>query len=153
MYVFWNCYIWKHNCFWYTGFSGDVLWWSRGKQTHNNISNTDDVAFDDEGNVIYSSYSQNKVRKQDMAGNILFSYTHEKLEKPFGLAVNIYGEIFVGGFASNNIHILSRSGQLLRILEGVRKPKWIKFQNDTNRLFVIDSDCNLKVFQFTAPHN
>ncbi|XP_078315523.1 uncharacterized protein LOC144619946 [Crassostrea virginica] len=116
------------------------------------LSGTDDVALDDEGNVIYSSYSHNKVRKQDKGGNLLFSYTHEKLKDPYGLAVGRNGEIFVGGFSSNNIHILSGSGKLLRILEEIEKPKWIKFQIDTNRLFVMESgSSNLKVYQFTGP--
>ena len=114
------------------------------------LSSTDDVALDNEDNVIYSSYSQHTVRKQDKAGNVLFSYTHEKLNQPYGLAVNRNGEIFVGGHNSNNIHILSRSGELLRILEGIKNPTWVKFQSDTNRLFVMESE-NLKVYQFTAP--
>ena len=114
------------------------------------LSCTDDVALDDEDNVIYSSHLDNTVRKQDKAGNVLFSYTHGKLIKPYGLDVNKNGEIFVGGHKSNNIHILSKSGELLRILERIKNPTWVKFQNDTNRLFVIESG-NLKVFQFTAP--
>ena len=81
---------------------------------------------------------------------MLFSYTHEKLKDPYGLAVGRNGEIFVGGFSSNNIHILSGSGKLLRILEEIEKPKWIKIQIDTSRLFVMESG-TLKVYQFTAP--
>ncbi|XP_022334009.1 uncharacterized protein LOC111130990 [Crassostrea virginica] len=114
------------------------------------LSSTDEVALDDEDNVIYSSYNKNTVRKQDKAENVLFSYTHEKLKRPYGLDVNRNGEIFVGGHKSNNIHILSRSGELLRILEEIQNPTWVKFQNETNRLFVMESG-NLKVFQFTAP--
>ncbi|XP_022330482.2 uncharacterized protein LOC111128869 [Crassostrea virginica] len=114
------------------------------------LSNTDDVALDDEDNVIYSTFTQHTVRKQDKAGNVLFSYTHDKLKTPYGLDVNRNGEIFVVGYESNNIHILSRSGELLRILEEIKKPTWVKFQSDTNRLFVMESG-NVKVFHFTAP--
>ena len=123
---------------------------SRCTKIASGLSNTDDVALDNEDNVIYSSFSKHTVRKQDKAGNALFSYTHEKLKQPYGLAVNRNGEIFVGGNKSNNIHILSRSGELLRILEGIKNPTWVKFQSDTNRLFVKESN-NLKVFKFTAP--
>ena len=122
----------------------------RRTKISSDLSNTDYVALDKEDNVIYSSYSQHTVRKQDKAGNVLFSYTHEKLIKPYGLDVNKNGEIFVGGHNSNTVHILSRSGELLRILKGIKNPTWVKFQNDTNRLFVMESE-NLKVFQFTAP--
>nr|XP_022331924.1 uncharacterized protein LOC111129749 [Crassostrea virginica] len=122
----------------------------RRTKISSDLSNTDDVALDNEDNVIYSSFSMHTVRKQDKAGNMLFSYTHAKLKLPYGLAVNRNGEIFVGGHHSNNIHILSRNGELLRILEGIEKPTWVKFQSDTNRLFVKESS-NLKVYQFTAP--
>ncbi|XP_078315527.1 uncharacterized protein LOC111129747 [Crassostrea virginica] len=122
----------------------------RRTKISSDLSNTDDVALDNEDNLIYSSYSKNAVRKQDKAGNVLFSYTNEKLIKPFGLDVSRNGEIFVGGHDCNNIHILSRSGELLRILGGIKNPTWVKFQNDTNRLFVMESE-NLKVFQFTGP--
>ena len=84
------------------------------------LSSTDDVAIDDEVNVIYSSYSKDTVRKQDKAGNVLFSYTHEKLKTPYVLDVNRNGEILVVGNQSNNIHILSRSEELLRILDGIK---------------------------------
>ncbi|XP_078315526.1 uncharacterized protein LOC111129749 [Crassostrea virginica] len=138
------------------GTRGSVVMFSGGLEERryttisSDLSVTDDVALDDENNVIYSSYSQDTIRKQDKAGNVLFSYTHEKLIKPYGLDVNRNGEIFVGGHDSNNIHILSRSGELLRILEGIENPTWVKFQSDTNRLFFKESS-NLKVFQFTAP--
>nr|XP_022330482.1 tripartite motif-containing protein 5-like [Crassostrea virginica] len=123
----------------------------RSATLSSDLSSTDDVALDDENNVIYSSYSQHTVRKQDKAGNVLFSYTHEKLKSPYGLDVNRNGEIFVVGYKSNNIHILSRSGELLRILEGIKNPTWVKFQSDTSRLFVMESGSqNLKVYQFTA---
>ena len=45
------------------------------------LSSANPVALDDENNVIYSSYTQDTVRKQDKAGNMLFSYSHEKLKK------------------------------------------------------------------------
>ncbi|XP_078315524.1 uncharacterized protein LOC144619948 [Crassostrea virginica] len=127
-------------------FSGGLE--ERRRTKISDLSGTDDVALDNEDNVIYSSYSQDTVRKQDKAGNMLFSYTHEKLKMPYGLDVSRNGEIFVGGHNSNNVHILSRSGEL-RILDGIKNPTWVKFQNETNRLFVMESE-NLKVFQFTA---
>ena len=90
--------------------------------------------------AIHRTKSENKTREE----------THEKLKDPYGLAVGRKGEIFIGGFSSNNIHILSGSGKLLRILEEIEKPKWIKFQIDTSRLFVMESG-TLKGYQFTAP--
>ena len=113
------------------------------------VSNTNGVAFDNEDNVIYISHSQDTIRKQSKAGNVLFSYTHKKLKTPYGLDVNRNGEIFVGGNSSNNVHILSKNGKLLRILEGVNHPIWVKYRDDTKQLFVMEDGKKLKVFEFT----
>ncbi|XP_056006885.1 tripartite motif-containing protein 3-like [Ostrea edulis] len=105
----------------------------------NNLSHTDDVAVDDEENVIYSSHDESTVRKVDRKGNILFTYSHEELKKPFGLTVDRVGNIYVNGFKSNNVHILSRSGEVVRILNGVvTSPMCINIQEEGNRFFVIE---------------
>ena len=80
---------------------------------------------------------------------MLFSYSHEKLKTPYGLAVNRNGEISVNGKISNNIHVLSKNGKLLQILEGVNDPTWVKYHDDTNRLFVMEDGKKLKVLEFT----
>ena len=112
---------------------------------------TDNVALDDEDNIIYSSFAQDTVRKQNKVGNVLFTYTHLELKMPMGLAVSRNGEIFVNGHKSNNIHLLSKNGKLLRILEGVNRPTWVKYNDDTKQLFVIEAGSVLKVLEFTPP--
>lgn len=97
---------------------------------------TDDVALDTEGNVIFSSSSYNIVRKLDESGNVLFTYGHRELTTPFGLTVDLYGNIFVNGYHSNNIHILSSRGEVIRILDGIQSPQCIKFLRGTHRFLV-----------------
>lgn len=70
---------------------------------------TDDVALDRDRNVLYSNYSENTVKKLDKKGKILFEYSHEELTKPCGITVDGYDNIFVNGFGSNNIHIVSNN--------------------------------------------
>lgn len=87
-------------------------------------------------------------KKQNMVtGNILFTYNHEELKNPYGLTTDGKGNIFVNGNTSNNIHILSREGKLLRIVTGVKSPTCIKFQNAINRFFVGTSTGDIKVFE------
>ncbi|XP_022333201.2 uncharacterized protein LOC111130422 [Crassostrea virginica] len=114
------------------------------------LSHTDDVVLDIEGNVISSCYAEHKVtcRKGDQVGKVLFTYTHKKLKSPCGLSVNRNGNIFVNGYNSNNIHILSKEGRLLWILEEIKRPTWVKFHDDTSRLFVMESGSNLRVLKF-----
>ncbi|XP_062574359.1 uncharacterized protein LOC134236214 [Saccostrea cucullata] len=112
------------------------------------LSSVYDVAMDAEENIIYSSYNQYIVRKQDKTGYVLFSYTHEKLQRPYGLTLDKFENIYVNGKDSNNIHILSPAGEQLRILEGVQQPQCIKFQVDGNKFFVGEEDGRVKIFEF-----
>uniref|UniRef100_K1R1H7 Tripartite motif-containing protein 45 n=1 Tax=Magallana gigas TaxID=29159 RepID=K1R1H7_MAGGI len=112
------------------------------------LRSTYDVAIDDENNVIVSSCNQHIVKKLDFQGNVLFTYNHKELKNPYGLTTDGKGNIFVNGFTSNNIHILSRDGKLLRIVSGVTNPTCIKFQNATNRFIVGSKTGDIKVFEF-----
>uniref|UniRef100_A0A8W8I4Q2 Tripartite motif-containing protein 56 n=2 Tax=Magallana gigas TaxID=29159 RepID=A0A8W8I4Q2_MAGGI len=113
------------------------------------LSSIYDVAIDDDNNVIYSSHSQHIVKKQGIVtGNILFTYNHEELKNPYGLTTDGKGNIFVNGNNSNNIHILSGEGKLLRIVTGVKSPTCIKFQNAINRFFVGTLTGDIKIFEF-----
>ncbi|XP_062574369.1 uncharacterized protein LOC134236223 [Saccostrea cucullata] len=116
----------------------------------NYLENTDDVEIDSENNVIFTSYSKDTVTKQDMEGNILFTYENKDLKRPYGLTIDRAGFIYVNGSRSNNIHILSRSGEKVRILEGVENPRCIKFQDGTNRFFVGESRGKVKIFELTT---
>ncbi|XP_065945029.1 E3 ubiquitin-protein ligase TRIM71-like [Magallana gigas] len=112
------------------------------------IGSVFDVVIDDENNVICTSPSKNVVKKLDLQGNVLFTYNHKELKYPYGVTTDSEGNIFINGFISNNIHILSRVGKLLRIVEGVTNPRYIKFQNATQRFFVSSLNGNVKVFEF-----
>jgi hypothetical protein len=114
----------------------------------NDLSYTDDVAVDNEESVIYSSHNRSTVRKVDRKGNIIFTYTHEELKCPYGLAVDRCSNIYVNGNESHNVHILSRSGEVLRILNGVvTNPQCINIQEGGNRLFVGEAGGVVKIFE------
>lgn len=108
---------------------------------------TIDVAMDIYGNVIYSNYSISSVRKEDKRGKMLFHYSHKELKTPYGLTVDGHGNIFVNGSASNNIHIVSNEGKIIRILQGVQDPRCIKFLRGTYRFLVGEAGGCVKVFE------
>lgn len=76
----------------------------------------------------------------------MFTYSHDELKSPYGLAVDEEGRVFVNGKESDNVHILAKNGKLLKILKGVSSSTWIKFQNGRNRLFIGNLSGNVKVF-------
>lgn len=109
--------------------------------------NIDDVALDKDGNAIVSNYSEAIVKKLDKSGKMLFKYTHKELNKPFGLTVDGHGNIFVNGNDTNNIHIVSNDGKIIRILEGVQNPTCIKFLRGSYRFLVGECGGRVKVFE------
>uniref|UniRef100_K1RM57 Tripartite motif-containing protein 45 n=1 Tax=Magallana gigas TaxID=29159 RepID=K1RM57_MAGGI len=113
------------------------------------LSSMSDVAIDNENNVICSTYVEHNVRKLDLTGKVLFTYNHEKLRSPYRLTTDSKGNIFVYSAGSSNIHILSRDGKLLQIIEGVTRVSCLKFQDATNRLFVGSSKGSVTVFEFS----
>uniref|UniRef100_K1Q473 Uncharacterized protein n=1 Tax=Magallana gigas TaxID=29159 RepID=K1Q473_MAGGI len=108
---------------------------------------TDDVALGGDGNIIFSSYSENVLKTFDKSGKMLFKYSHKELKDPHGLTVDGHGNIFVNGSVSNNIHIVSNDGKTVRILKGVQSPRCIKFLNGTYRFFVSEAGGRVKVFE------
>ncbi|XP_061174013.1 E3 ubiquitin-protein ligase Midline-1-like [Saccostrea echinata] len=119
-------------------------------RSSSDLRNMYDVAVNVEENIIYSSYTDHIIRKEDRKGNVLFTYYHEELKSPYGLTVDRHGIIYVNGHKSNNIHILSPDGENLRILKGVKEPLCIKFQENSNRFFVAETGGTVKIFEFTT---
>uniref|UniRef100_A0A8W8IR28 Tripartite motif-containing protein 45 n=1 Tax=Magallana gigas TaxID=29159 RepID=A0A8W8IR28_MAGGI len=113
------------------------------------LGSISDVAIDNENNVICSTFSQHIVRKLDLRGNVLFTYNNEQLRSPYRLATDSKGNIFVSGLGSSNIHILSRDGKLLQIMEGMTDVRCLKFQDTTNKLFVGSSKGSVAVYEFS----
>lgn len=105
---------------------------------------SDDITSDASGNIIYSCYRKNTVTKKNKENQIIFVYRHHNLESPYGLAVDPVGNIYVCGRSSNNIHVISETGQTLRILHGFDHPQFIAFQGNSFKFFVVEeSDVNI----------
>lgn len=108
---------------------------------------TDDVALTRDKNVVFSNYSENFLKALDKSGKILFKYSHEELKTPYGLTVDGHGNIFVNGCASNNIHIVSNDGKIIRIIKGVQGPRCIRFLYGTYRFLIGEAGGHIKVFE------
>ena len=83
---------------------------------------------------------------------VLFSYNSSDLLSPLGLAVDAIGNIYVCGLYSHNIHQLTCSGQLIRILTNKQvtpAPQCIGFCGYKNAVIVsLDKQYDLKVLKF-----
>ena len=76
-------------------------------------------------------------------GMDIFTYAHALLKGPVGLSVDAEDNIYIAGYISNNIHQVTPTGELSKILlnkdDGMREPKTVFCQRYTNRFVVCDS--------------
>lgn len=99
---------------------------------------SDDIASDKSGNIIYTCFETNTVTKRNKENKIMFVYKHTALKAPFGIAVDPVGNIYVCGHDSNNIHVISETGLIMRILHGFTRPQFIAFQENGYKFFVVE---------------
>lgn len=92
----------------------------------------------DEKRIYYTDYYSLHCLKHD--GKEVFTYKHEKLSWPRGVAVDKKGYIYVAGYKSNNIHKLTMDGRLFKILitkeEGINRPSCLHFESNQRKLLV-----------------
>lgn len=111
---------------------------------------TDDIAVDGHGCVVFGHNRKSTITKEDPDRNnkVIFTYKHENLMGPYGLAIDNNGFIFVNSRNSGNIHILSEDGHLRTIFD-IDSPLCIKFKKNSQRCFVTNDK---GVVKFSKPH-
>lgn len=107
------------------------------------------VAISKDHEIISTSCSSNGVTMMNEEGKKIFYYTHDNLKYPCGLDVDFTGNIFVAGKNSNNIHVLSSKGNLLKIFD-VTAPRCIKFKENSHVCFVGTEKGTTKVYEFKS---
>ena len=105
------------------------------------------VAVNKHEEIISSSCSTHQVTVMNQSGVKIYSYSHEKLRTPCGLDVNFSGNIFVAGYGSNNIHVLTSTAEILKIFE-VTDPRCIKFKENSYMCIVGSVNATTKVYEF-----
>lgn len=138
LYVACDDVIIKMNCY------GDIVWEFQTEYE------TYSVAVNKKNHIVSSSCSSHSVLAIDEFGQKLFKYKHPELKYPYGLDMDLEGYIFVAGRDSNNIHILSPTGELIKIIPAL-KPKCITFRKDC-RVCLIGSEkaCKTRLCEFTC---
>lgn len=111
---------------------------------------TDDIAVDNDGFVVFGDNRKATITKEDPGLNykVMFSYGHEELVGPYGIAIDNNGFIFVNDMSSGNIHILSNGGHLLKKID-IDSQQCIKFKKSSERFFVANSEGVIKIFETT----
>lgn len=90
-----------------------------------------------DGMLVCSNFTDHSVIALDDLGNEIWTYRHNELKGSYGLDKDPQNNIYVAGMKSNNIHILSVEGSLLRILGSLTNPTCIKFKKDSFTCFLV----------------
>ncbi|XP_052683887.1 uncharacterized protein LOC128164175 [Crassostrea angulata] len=109
------------------------------------------------GNLIYISKKINSrpmedtqtVRAIDDNGHELWKYEHPELKYPRCLTTDLADRIYIIGYSSNNIHVLSNEGYALKIFEQIPDPSRIIYMRENKDFLVVSRDNTIKLFKFT----
>jgi hypothetical protein len=75
-----------------------------------------------DGHIVYSDCVFHTVTAMTDQGDRVWQYTHPSMKTPRGLEMDSVGNIFVAAETSDNIHVLSGEGDLIRIIEDIPRP-------------------------------
>ncbi|XP_056003407.1 uncharacterized protein LOC130049596 [Ostrea edulis] len=99
------------------------------------------------GHLVYSNHPRNRVTAITDQGDTVWQYTHLKMIEPHGLDVGYIGNIFVAARGSDNIHVLSGAGSLIRIIEDIPQPVFIKLMEERSMCCVCSGCKIMKVYK------
>lgn len=96
------------------------------------------------GNNIYISKSsinpERTVKAIDEYGQELWQYKHSELKYPMGLTKDYMENIYIAGFSSHNIHMISSAGYALKIFEQITFPSRMIIRKESNDEVFVVSD-------------
>ena len=91
-------------------------------------------------NMVYSNYVKNTVSAMNSSSKILWTYESPNLRFPYGIEQDSKDNIYIAGKDSNNIHVLSSEGVLLRLFDNIEHPWFIAIPPDDDTTCCICSD-------------
>ena len=91
-------------------------------------------------NMVYSNYIKHTVTAMKTSSEILWTYKSPNLRFPYGIEQDSSDNIYIAGKDSNNIHVLSSEGVLLRLFDNIEQPWFIAIPPDDDSTCCICSN-------------
>jgi hypothetical protein len=95
------------------------------------------------GRIYFSKREENKLICMTYDFKPVFTYNHEQLGGISGITTDEEGNIYIAGFASNNVHQITPDGKFIRIIltesDGISNPRGISFKQDCNIIIVLNN--------------
>ena len=107
-----------------------------------------------EDKLYYANYEKHTVICCDLHGTTLWEFNGEHvLQNPRGITVDNDGNVYVVGYTSNNVVLISPDGQrhiqLLSSKDDLVKPCVLEYDKSTNRLLVVNEERTAFLFDVT----
>ena len=120
------------------------------------ISDVDYVATSGD-KLYYTNYYTHTVTCCDLHGRIQWELNDERvLQYPYGVTVDNDGKVYIVGYNSNNVVVISPDGerhrQLLSDKDGLEDPAVLDYDRSTNRLLVVNQERTTFLFDVTRGH-
>ena len=105
-------------------------------------------------NLYYANTDTHTVTYCDLHGTTQWEFKDESLlQYPLGISVDNDGNVYVVGYDSNNVVVISPDGkrhrQLLSSKDGLEKPRVLDYDRSTNRLLVVNYHSTAFLFDVT----
>ena len=81
-------------------------------------------------------------------GETTWEYQSSNLEEPRGLHVDSRDQIYVSDRRSNNIHVLTNGGKLIRVIENIPNPLFFKVNEMRGVICVGSGQDKIIVYKF-----
>jgi hypothetical protein len=104
--------------------------------------------------LYYTKTNTNTVTCCDLHGTTQWEFKDERvLQGPRGISVDNDGNVYVVGYSTNNVVVISPDGQrhrqLLASKDGVLCPRVLDYDKSTNRLLVVNQTSTAFLFEVT----
>lgn len=89
------------------------------------------------GIIVYSNSGNEKVTAMTGEGQVVWIYQSVNLKEPLDLDTDFHDNIYIAGRESNNVHVLSNSGELIKMIEDIPNPTSCKIDEEEGIIYVI----------------
>lgn len=99
------------------------------------------------GLIVYTDWKLETVTAINDSGLKVWIYKTFDLKRPLELDIDSNNNIYIAGYISNNIHVLSNSGRRIRVIENIPSPTFCKINEDEGILCVCSGLRYIKLYQ------
>ncbi|XP_062569760.1 uncharacterized protein LOC134231805 [Saccostrea cucullata] len=78
------------------------------------------------GNIVYTDWKENQVTAITEKMEKLWDYISPELKCQYGIDSDSKGNVYVAGMKSHNIHVISNTGEFIRLFQNMRSPVFMK---------------------------